>query len=245
MDALRRGCRRRPTPDPPPSLATVCDGALTRQVANEIMRIVIVLCERRAASRFASQTAICPRGCFVSSASQLAITGLYQDHHDWLHGWLRRRLGNAADAADLTHDTFVRLIVSRTQRRFDSIAAARAYLRTVAGNLCINQWRRQEIERAWRDTLAAMPEAHYPSAERQAIVLQALEEVAALLDALPPKAARAFTLAVLCDMTDDAVGAELGLSGRMVRNYVAQAMTACLSLRARQTALELRHEFMP
>jgi RNA polymerase sigma-70 factor (ECF subfamily) len=170
------------------------------------------------------------------------LANLYRNHHGWLHGWLRRRLGCTHQAADLAHDTFVRLIASRTRQRFDSIAEARAYLRTTAQNLCIDQWRRQEIERAWLDSLAAVPEAHYPSAERQAIVLQALEEVGAMLHSLSPRAARAFTLAVICDMSDDAVGAELGVSGRMVRKYVAQAMTACLTLHARQTALELRRE---
>lgn len=173
-----------------------------------------------------------------------SVEVLYLDHHHWLQGWLRRRLGNAADAADLAHDTFVRLLGSHTRRRFDSIAEARAYLRTTAQNLCINQWRRQEIERAWLDTLAATPEDHYPSAERQATVLQALEEIGTLLHALPPKAARAFILAVICDMTDDQVGAELGVSGRMVRKYIAQAMLGCLTLRARQTADELRREYL-
>lgn len=181
----------------------------------------------------------------MSSSASTVAADLYREHHGWLHGWLRRKLDNTCDAADLAHDTFVRLIASRTQRRFDSIAEARAYLRTTAQNLCINQWRRQEIERAWIDTLAAIPEAHYPSAERQAIVLQALAEIGAMLDALSPKAARVFALAVVCDMTDDAVGAELGISGRMVRKYVAQAMTACLGLRARQTACELRQESTP
>ncbi len=173
------------------------------------------------------------------------VAALYAEHHGWLRSWLRRRLDNAADAADLAHDTFVRLLASRTQHRFDSVGEARAYLRTTAQNLCINQWRRQEIERAWLDTLAATPEEHYPSAERQAIVLQALEEISAMLHSLSPKAARAFTLALICDMTDDEVGAELGVSGRMVRKYVAQAMTACLTLHARQTALELRHDLAP
>lgn len=168
---------------------------------------------------------------------------LYSDHHAWLYDWLRRRLGGTAEAADLAHDTFVRLLGSQTRQRFDSIAEARAYLRTTAQNLCINLWRRQEIEQAWLDTLTATPEAHYPSAERQAIVLQALEEISAMLHALSPKAARAFTLAVVCAMTDDEVGVELGISGRMVRKYVAQAMLACLTLRARQTADELRREY--
>lgn len=165
---------------------------------------------------------------------------LYCDHHGWLRSWLYRRLGNASDAADLAHDTFLRLIGARSQPHFDSVLEARAYLRTAAKNLCVNLWRRQEIERAWLDTLATTPEALYPSPERQAMVLQALEEIAVMLQAISPKAARAFTLAVVCEMTDDEVGAELGVSGRMVRKYVAQAMLGCLSLRASDTVVELR-----
>lgn len=171
-----------------------------------------------------------------------SVETLYCDHHGWLQSWLRHRLGNASDAADLAHDTFVRLISGRGERRFDSTGEARAYLRTTAQNLCINLWRRQEIERAWLDTLAAMPEALYPSAERQAMVLQALEQIADMLGSLSPKAARAFVLAVVCEMTDDQVAEELGVSGRMVRKYVAQAMLGCLSLQARQTMAELSRE---
>ncbi|MDU5679729.1 sigma factor, partial [Pseudomonas aeruginosa] len=35
-----------------------------------------------------------------------AVSHLYQDHHGWLQGWLRRRLGCAENAADLAQDTF-------------------------------------------------------------------------------------------------------------------------------------------
>ncbi|MDH6593367.1 RNA polymerase sigma factor (sigma-70 family) [Variovorax sp. TBS-050B] len=175
-----------------------------------------------------------------AAALQQRFHALYRDHHGWLQGWLRRRLGCEARAADLAHDTFLRLIGAPSRPRFDSSAEARAYLCKTAHNLCINLWRRQEIERAWLDTLAAAPEAHYPSAERQSMVLQALEEVCAMLQALPPRTARAFVLAVVCGMGDDEVGAELGISGRMVRKHVARAMLGCLSLRARQTASELR-----
>lgn len=174
-----------------------------------------------------------------AAALQHPIQTLYSDHHGWLQAWLRRRLGCEAQAADLAHDTFLRLLGGRSRPCFDSVAEARAYLRTTARNLCLNLWRRQELERAWLDTLAAAPEPHYPSAERQAIVLQALEEVCAMLQTLPLKAARAFVLAVVCEMSDDEVGAELGVSGRMVRKYVARAMLGCLCLRARQTASDL------
>ncbi|GGC02865.1 ECF sigma factor FemI [Oxalicibacterium flavum] len=175
-------------------------------------------------------------------ACATSVETLYHDNHLWLQGWLRRRLGNAADAADLAHDTFVRLISGSSPGHFNTSAEARGYLRTTAKNLCINLWRRQEIERAWLETLASYPDQAYPSAERQAVVLEALHEIGTMLYALPPKASRAFLLAVACQATDDQVAAELGVSSRMVRKYVAQAMLGCLKLRARQTVAELRQE---
>jgi len=38
------------------------------------------------------------------------MAALYVAHHGWLQAWLRRRLGDAHQAADLAQDTFVRLL---------------------------------------------------------------------------------------------------------------------------------------
>ncbi len=161
-------------------------------------------------------------------ASPPSVELLYTDHHEWLHGWLRRRLGNAADAADLAQDAFLRLI--STPRRFDNRPQARVYLRSMASGLCIDLWRRREIEQAWLAALAAQPEAQAPSAEHQVIVLRALQEIDAMLRRLPEKTARAFVMALGCEMTDKEVAAELGVSARMVRKHVAKAMLHCLQL---------------
>lgn len=156
------------------------------------------------------------------------VEGLYRDHHGWLQDWLRRRLGNAADAADLAQDAFVRLIVA--PRRFDTPPQARSYLRLMANGLCIDLWRRRRVEEAWLEALAAQPESFAPSLEHQLIVLQALQEIDAMLRGLSARAAHAFVLAVGCEMTDREVAAELGVSDRMVRKYVAQAMLRCMEV---------------
>ena len=57
-----------------------------------------------------------------------AVSHLYQDHHGWLQGWLRRRLGCAENAADLAQDTFVKVLVSRQAARIDE---PRAFLTTI------------------------------------------------------------------------------------------------------------------
>ncbi|MFT3815812.1 MAG: sigma-70 family RNA polymerase sigma factor [Acidovorax sp.] len=164
------------------------------------------------------------------------IEHLYDHHHAWLQGWLRRRLGNAADAADLAHDAFV-LLIARP-RRFDSAPEARGYLRSMANGLCVDLQRRRAIEQAWLDALAAQPEALAPSAEHQAMVLEALHEIDTMLRSLPPKATRAFMMAVAGDMTHKEVAAALGVTTRTVTTYIGQAMLHCLRLEARQVAQE-------
>ncbi|MFT4102465.1 MAG: ABC transporter substrate-binding protein [Burkholderiaceae bacterium] len=64
--------------------------------------------------------------------------------------------------------------------------------------------------------------------EHQAIVLEALQEIDAMLRSLPLEAARAFMLAVAGDKTHKEVATELGVTTRTVTNYIAQAMLACL-----------------
>ncbi|MFG6416993.1 sigma-70 family RNA polymerase sigma factor [Roseateles sp. DC23W] len=167
----------------------------------------------------------------MSASTPLAppsIATLYGDHHAWLQAWLRRRLGNAADAAELAQDAFVRLL--RRPVSFDSAPQARVYLRTMGQGLCVDLWRRREIEQAWLDTLAAQPQSLAASAEDHAAVLQALQDIDRLLQDLSARAAQAFVLAQACGMTDQEVADALGVSSRMVRKYVAQAMLLCLQL---------------
>ena len=166
----------------------------------------------------------------MSMKSPAPLDHLYSEHHSWLRQWLGRRLGCSADAADLAHDAFLRLLLKPVQPVFGSALAARGYLRKVANGLCINLWQRREIEQAWLDALAAQPERFAHSAEHCAAVLQALQEVGQMLIGLPTKAAQAFVLAVVCQMTDKEVASELGVSDRMVRKYVARAMLGCLTL---------------
>jgi len=154
------------------------------------------------------------------------VAALYQHHHAWLQGWLQRRLGNAADAADLAHDAFVRLL--KQPLAFDSTPHARGYLRRMADGLCVDLWRRRSIEAAWLEALRTQPEALAPSAEQQAIVLETLAELDVWLRRLAPKAAQAFVMTAACGMTYAEAAQTLGVSVRTVAKYVAQATLHCL-----------------
>ncbi|WP_226348097.1 sigma-70 family RNA polymerase sigma factor [Alcaligenes sp. 13f] len=155
------------------------------------------------------------------------IEELYQLHHGWLRSWLQRRLGNASDAADLAQDAFLRLLL--TPRGFDSPSGARAYLRTMGKGLCIDLWRRREVESAWREALFY---AHgvAPSPEQQAIVLETLLELGAVLQRLPAKVKEAFILAQVEGLKYRDIAERLGVSERMVKKYMAQALVHCALL---------------
>ncbi|MFP1681147.1 sigma-70 family RNA polymerase sigma factor [Alloalcanivorax sp. C16-1] len=160
-----------------------------------------------------------------------SIADLYTDHHGWLQRLLRRRLGCSETAADLAHDAFLRLLAR--PRRFDSPAGARAYLSRMARGLCVDLWRRREIEQAWLVALAEQPEPVAPSAEDRVAVIETLYRVDAMLRRLPEKVARAFLMAQLHGQGYKAIGAELGVSERMVKKYMARAMLECALLEVR------------
>lgn len=162
------------------------------------------------------------------SSSPLAVQTLYSHHHGWLNSWLRSRLGNAADAADLAQDTFVRLL-QRSERL--ELKAPRAFLRTIARGLVIDHWRREEIERAYLETLARLPEAQAPSAESRALVLELLESIARMLEGLRPKVRKAFLLAQCEGLTHKQIAEHMGISVRSVERHVADALYHCYLLR--------------
>lgn len=155
---------------------------------------------------------------------QQQLHALYNDHHGWLHDWLRKKLGCSHRAADLAHDTFVRLL---TREEPISIREPRAFLTTVAQRVLANHWRREQIERAYLDTLARMPEAVAQSPEEHALLIETLLEIDRMLDGLPTIVKRAFLHAQLDDMAHAEIAAELGISISTVKRYLVRAGAHC------------------
>ncbi|CAL94990.1 sigma-70 family RNA polymerase sigma factor [Azoarcus olearius] len=161
-------------------------------------------------------------------SADLNFGNIYGTHHNWLQGWLRRRLGCALDAADLAHDTFLRVLAGR---ELTDIREPRAYLTTVAHGLMVNHLRRRDIERACLDALASLPEPLAPSPEARALAVELLLEIDAMLDGLSRKARTAFLLSQLEGLTYAEIAEQLGVSVSMVRKYMLQAITHCLQIR--------------
>ncbi|OZI71912.1 sigma-70 family RNA polymerase sigma factor [Bordetella genomosp. 12] len=154
-----------------------------------------------------------------------SLDALYRNHHGWLVSWLRRRLGCAHDAADLSHDTYERLIVSG---RLPAEGQDRAFLMQIARGLVIDLHRRRALECAYLDALAQLPECHMPSAESRAQALQTLVAIDAALDKLPAKAREVFILSRFEGLIYSDIAQRLGISVALVRKHMLRAAQACL-----------------
>jgi RNA polymerase sigma factor (sigma-70 family) len=152
------------------------------------------------------------------------IKTLYADHHGWLQGWLRRKLGNAFDAADLAQDTYVRVMVSG---RVPPTDQSRSFLTQIAKGLVIDLHRRRQLEQAYQQALAQLPEQQVPSLETQAITLQTLISIDTALDSLPSKVRETFLLSQFDGLTYAEIAAQLGISVGAVRKYMLKAVQAC------------------
>jgi RNA polymerase sigma-70 factor (ECF subfamily) len=153
-----------------------------------------------------------------------SIETLYADHHGWLKAWLRRRLGDAHRAADLAHDTFLRLLSRQEQLALDE---PRAFLTTVARRVLANHWRREQLEQAYLETLGLYPEDLAPSPEERAILLETLFEIDTLLDGLPVAVKRAFLMSQLDGLSQRQIAEQLGITERTVRRHLTRAAQQC------------------
>jgi len=161
-------------------------------------------------------------------ADRAPVQQLYRSHHAWLLGWLQRRVQNRCDAADLSQDTFVRLL--SVPQREDDLREPRAYLATIARRLLANLYRRRSLERAYLEALASLPEELVPSAEHHAAILEALHAVEQVLARLPAKARRAFLLSQVEGHTQEQIAEAMAVNVRTVQRWLVQAFEECIVL---------------
>ncbi|WP_053150642.1 sigma-70 family RNA polymerase sigma factor [Pseudomonas sp. P97.38] len=163
------------------------------------------------------------------SSHTAAIGRIYAQHHSWLHGWLKGKLNNACDAADVAHDTFVRILAARNAVQ---IREPRDYLATVARGLVIDRYRRNAIEAAYLESLAARPEPTAISEEDKALIIETLVTVDKALAALGPRTQRIFMLSQIDGLTYQQIAVQLKVSLTTVKKHMVRALTECTLIMA-------------
>jgi len=157
-------------------------------------------------------------------AHTAAVQRIYEQHHSWLHGWLRGKLHDACDAADVAHDTFVRILSARDALQ---IREPRDYLATVARGLVIDRYRRRAIEVAYLETLASRPEATEISEEDKAVIIETLMAVDKALAGLGARAQQIFMLSQVEGLTYQQIAEQLQVSLTTVKKHMIRALTEC------------------
>ncbi len=158
----------------------------------------------------------------------LSVQTLYEEHHGWLMSLLRRRLNCPHGAADMAHDTFLRVLLK--PELLDNLREPRAYLTTIARGLLYDHWRRSSLEQAWMETLAALPQELAPSTEDTLIIRQTLQRLDDMLSHLAPKARDVFVLSQLQGLGYAQIASQMNMSERTVKRYMAQGFEICLTL---------------
>lgn len=161
----------------------------------------------------------------MDSTSTRKLGFFFSDHHRWLLQHVFKRLRNRADAEDTAAEAFCQMLGARVDP--DSIEQPRAYLSTIARRLIFDRYRRRQLEQAYLERLALLPEPIAPSAEEQLLLIEALVTIDKVLDGLPALVKAAFLYSQLDGMSYVDIAARLQISERTVSRHMKQALRQC------------------
>jgi RNA polymerase sigma-70 factor (ECF subfamily) len=155
---------------------------------------------------------------------RLSLDNLFRSHGPRLQRFLRRRLGNAEDAADLLQECFIRLV--RAAQTQPSPANAEAYLVRIASNLVRDRARRSMVrcEAAhveFEDGTVGSPE---PDPEATLSAREMLARYEAALDGMSAKTRSIFLRHRLDGLTYQEIAKELNQSVSNVEKHMMKAI---------------------
>lgn len=159
----------------------------------------------------------------VRDMTEDAFETVVAAHHAEIHRYLARATSRPSDADDLSQETFVRAY--KAFRALPPDANVRAWLFTIATNLCRNHYRAEGRRRQAMAAAAAGFSERGPSwPEGEAIASQAGARIDLIVAALPFKQRLAFTMRKVHELDYDAIGESLDCSAESARAHVFQAL---------------------
>lgn len=138
-----------------------------------------------------------------------------------LMAFFLRRVGNRAEAEDLTQEVFVRMLKSAGDGGQPDV-----YVFQIAANLLVDRSRKYRVRERHREGVVADatreidfldPHSFAEGREQVATLVAALEE-------LPERTRTMFILFRVENMSQEAIGATYGISASAVKQQVARAM---------------------
>ncbi len=160
-----------------------------------------------------------------NDTSQL-VEGLAQGCGNDLVRFIARRLRSVADARDLAHEAYVRLL--RVKRK-DLIRDPQAYLYRIATNILyeFELKRKADADGLARCAEYQILEADCAHPEEDVETLQARKRIEAVLSQLTPRCRAVFILYRRDGLSYKEIGVRIGISTNMVKKYLARGLRHC------------------
>lgn len=152
------------------------------------------------------------------------IGQLFQQNYAWLCSRLSYRTGCSHSAEDIAAETFLKVWMLPDP---SAIREPRALLTTIAQRLMYESWRRRDLEKAYLQILADVPEHVHPSPQEQLILIESLLAIDRLLDGLSSQAKAVFVHSQIDGLTYAQIGQRLGLSVARIHQLMAEALRCC------------------
>lgn len=159
------------------------------------------------------------------STRRSMLSELFEQHNQRLVGFLQTRLQSVQEAKEVAQESYARLL---NLDQPETLSFLRAYLFKTAANLAIDRLRHRSILRSTQSQLQAFQELNdQPTPEELTSTLQQAALANHYLGELPEPCRRAFLLYRVQELSLADVAAQMGVSERMIRYYVVQAMSHC------------------
>lgn len=152
------------------------------------------------------------------------VGSLFEEHNAALISFLSARLPSEEEAKEIAQEAYVKLL------GLDEPAAInhfRAYLFRVAANLAADRLKQRHRRAELRNMAFVGAARTSPSPEKTLHAAQKLAIIQEAIQDLPAKCRTAFLLRKVHQFSTRETGERMGLTGRMVRLYVARAMAHC------------------
>ena len=154
------------------------------------------------------------------------IIRLYDDASPELQRLLQRKLGSRAEAEEIMHDAFEKLLKLRDKEHIDDL---RRYFFTMANNMALNALQHRDVEQRYLATQVETGEVGAPDPGRTLEAGQQLRYVQDALSALPERTRHVFLLQRADGYSYSEIARQLGISKKGVEYHMKRAVTAVMA----------------
>lgn len=159
-------------------------------------------------------------------AHRMNLIEIYQRRSKMLERYVRRLLGNTADAADVSQEAFLRVYAAELGGQ---TPVSEALLYTVARNLALSELRKRTTRATDTtmdlDALGVIAPGANPEAQMQE--RQLIAAVEAAMQRMAPKCLEVFRLRKIDNLSHAEIGSRLGISTKTVERHITRALQLC------------------